>query len=943
MNLKLNAPYTKKEIITALKHMHPYKSPGPDGMSPVFFKKFWNIVGSDVLHFVLNFLNNGAFDIKSNFTHIVLIPKINKPVLVSQFRPISLCNVVYKLASKAISLRLRDTLPHIISESQSAFIPGRLITDNVLLAYEIHHHMRTKLSSKTGLMSIKLDMSKAFDRVEWIFLRQTLLALGYDLKFVDCIMRCVSSVSFSFLLNGCEFGSLKPDRGIRQGDPLSPYLFIICSEIFSCILQDLQKSNKLHGIAVSRSAPSISHLFFADDTLLLGHATIDEARYFRFAINLYEKISGQQINLDKSGIVFCESVNASLANTISSVLGIKIVEGHNKYLGLPSIAGRNKRELFAHIKDRIWRRIQGWNDRSLSKARKEILIKSVLQSIPVYAMSCFRLSVSLISDIHSMIGSYWWGSNPDKKKIHWVSWTSLTRAKTQGGLGFKDLRIFNLAMLGKQAWRLLTQPSSLLARVLQAKYYPSSSFMGARLGNRPSWTWRSIMEGRRLLLVGCRKQIYSGRTTRIWGDRWIPKPPSFTSSSTSDLLPRNSTVNMLFNASGNHWNTTLINRIFPEDEARLIQKLPVSLMAQNDKWTWHFSKSGKYTVKSAYHTILTHTTFFPESNSISSSSSGPDPIWKKLWKFKIPSRILHFAWRFLTDSLPSPSNLERRGIVNQHLCSLCRSTDSSLTHLFFLCPISANVWYIAGLSEVIHTFTHPVADIWARNLLSNSPSHVGEFFLALCNAIWYARNLQIFDDSSTQSHILVAGVSHMLHSFRAANSWPERDSLSHRSTIFDKAPRGTHIFFDGAMFHSREIVRHWNICSRFEKVILFMVWRKFREFPTPSLRNLLPCMEALLLTHHLQLNAASIIGDSVSVLLAAKKDADIEQACLSIFEDIWHFISSNQYVSLFWISRNFNSITHELAQFAKHSSSVTTSWEDTPNFLSHSMLDDFQQ
>ncbi|KAK6125621.1 hypothetical protein DH2020_040636 [Rehmannia glutinosa] len=195
--------------------------------------------------------------------------------------------------------------------------------------------------------------------------------------------------------------------------------------------------------------------------------------------------------------------------------------------------------------------------------------------------------------------SYWWGSTTENRKIHWASWRTLTTSKPLGGLGFKDLRIFNLAILGKQAWRLLTQPSSLLARVLQAKYYPGNSFMEAKLGHRPSWTWRSILEGRRILFVGCRKQIFSGRNTRIWGDRWIPKPPTFTPSLRHSTLPRDAPVSsLIIGNSDRYWNADLVRDTFTLDDARLILSLPLCAGNHNDRWVWHFTKNGKYSVKS---------------------------------------------------------------------------------------------------------------------------------------------------------------------------------------------------------------------------------------------------------------------------------------------------------------------------------------------------------
>ncbi|KAK6144535.1 hypothetical protein DH2020_021355 [Rehmannia glutinosa] len=164
--------------------------------------------------------------------------------------------------------------------------------------------MNTHKHGIIGHMSVKLDMSKAFDQVEWVFVLQVLSKLGFPSHFVSLIRTCISSSSFSFLLNGSQFGSLRPQRGLRQGDPLSPYLFILCFETFSLILQDLQAAGSLHGISISRNAPTLSHLFFADDTLLFGHATIQEAQTLQYAIKLYEDASGQRIDFEKSGILF---------------------------------------------------------------------------------------------------------------------------------------------------------------------------------------------------------------------------------------------------------------------------------------------------------------------------------------------------------------------------------------------------------------------------------------------------------------------------------------------------------------------------------------------------------------------------------------------------------------------------------------------------------------
>ena len=215
---------------------------------------------------MLNFLNSGIMLPETNYTHIILIPKIKSLERISDFRPISLCNVIYKIISKVLANRLKLILPSLISPSQSAFVPSWLITDNVLVAYETLHAMQSRRSGKRGYMALKLDVSKAYDRVEWSFLK----------GWIDRVMSCVTSSSFSVRINGKAYGNIRPSRGLRQGDLLSPYLFLLCAEGFSSMLAKAQEEGRLHGVAVCRRAPCISHLLFANDSLIFCKASQEE-------------------------------------------------------------------------------------------------------------------------------------------------------------------------------------------------------------------------------------------------------------------------------------------------------------------------------------------------------------------------------------------------------------------------------------------------------------------------------------------------------------------------------------------------------------------------------------------------------------------------------------------------------------------------------------------
>jgi hypothetical protein len=262
MNETLLQPFNELEIRTALFQMGPLKAPGPDGLNAGFFQKNWEVVGPEVSKTILSILNSGEISRDFNSTFIALIPKTKNPLNVTDFRPISLCNVIYKMVSKVLANRLKLILPHIISSTQSAFIPGRLITDNVLAAYETLHTMHANMWGRQGYMAVKIDMSKAYDRVEWEFLRSVMSNLGFDPRWIRLIMMCVTTANYEVLVNGIPAGRINPTRGIRQGDPISPYLFLICAEALSAMLTKADNEGVLRGVPSSKRGPRLNHLFF---------------------------------------------------------------------------------------------------------------------------------------------------------------------------------------------------------------------------------------------------------------------------------------------------------------------------------------------------------------------------------------------------------------------------------------------------------------------------------------------------------------------------------------------------------------------------------------------------------------------------------------------------------------------------------------------------------
>ncbi|GMI90408.1 hypothetical protein HRI_002710100 [Hibiscus trionum] len=261
-------------------------------------------------------------------------------------------------------------------------------------------------------------MSKAYDRVEWSFVSKILLKMGFALEWVSTIMDCVSSVSYFVVVNGEVGECFTPTRGLRQGDPLSPYLFLICNKGLSFLLRSAESCV---GSKVVRRAPKISHLFFADDSLIFGEAMSSGACILQALLGNYSDCSGQLINFKKSGIFFIACVLNDNKADVRRILGITSGFQPKKYLGLSVLIEQNKRKVFADLRDKTIERIVNSGSRTLSQGGKEVFIKVVLQAIPIYAMCCFLLPKTFRKDLEALIGWFWWQNSKEKKGIHWCS------------------------------------------------------------------------------------------------------------------------------------------------------------------------------------------------------------------------------------------------------------------------------------------------------------------------------------------------------------------------------------------------------------------------------------------------------------------------------------------------------------------------------------------
>lgn len=291
----LNLAVTRIEVRTAFFDMGPNKAPGPDGLPVFFFQKFWTLIGPTVTDFMLQIFETGVLPPTINDSLVCLIPKVEAPEHLSQFRPISLCNVIVKAISKVLANRLKPVMEKLMGSGQTSFIPGRSATDNIIAAQEFLHTVRHRKGNRAGFV-LKVDLEKAYERVSWSFLEEVLRVSGFGVTFRNLIMATITTTSLAVCWNGDALQPFRPSRGLRQGDPLSLYLFVLCMEVLGQLVLRSVTAGEWKPVAVSLGGPSVSHLFFADALLLYGEASFSQARLMEHTLATFCGISGQKVN-----------------------------------------------------------------------------------------------------------------------------------------------------------------------------------------------------------------------------------------------------------------------------------------------------------------------------------------------------------------------------------------------------------------------------------------------------------------------------------------------------------------------------------------------------------------------------------------------------------------------------------------------------------------------
>ncbi|KAK4384052.1 Retrovirus-related Pol polyprotein from type-2 retrotransposable element R2DM [Sesamum angolense] len=485
------------------------QSPWTDGFSSGFFKAAWPVVGGEVSNAIIDFFKTGRLLKQLNATLLTLIPKRNY-------------GVTHKPNTKC-------------------FVPGRLICDNVLLAQEFFSgYNQCRLPPRCAL---KVDLRKAYDTVEWDFLIATLRMFGFPAIFIRWIEECVTSAHYSVVVNGGVHGFFSGARGLRQGDPMSPYLFVLVMEVLHMILQQLIEQDGEFQYHWRCQELNLFQLSFADDLLLLCKADVRSVNLFRQGLDRFATLSGLKTNPQKSQLIISKAVSG-IRDALLATLGFQEGQLPVRYLGLPLILARLSITDCQPLLQKIDSRIKGWEGVQLSFAGRVQLIKSVLISFEVYWATAFILPKGIIKEMMKRLRTFLW-KGTTASGYPKVSWEAVCRPIEEGGLGIKDMLALNRALMSKHLWAVIKQDrtSIWVDWIIQVRLRDCSIWTVKE--NKGAWGWRKMLSLRQSLMAHIHYRVGNGDSVSLWHDPWhplgplisrFPRGPQLTSTGLLDKL-----------------------------------------------------------------------------------------------------------------------------------------------------------------------------------------------------------------------------------------------------------------------------------------------------------------------------------------------------------------------------------------------------------------------
>ncbi|KAJ0749948.1 putative RNA-directed DNA polymerase [Helianthus annuus] len=755
-------PFLEQEIKEAVFECGDEKAPGPDGMNFRFIKHFWNIFKDDFRRIFDWFYNTGEITLGSGASFIALVPKVKDPVSLVNYRPINLVGVISKTISKVLANRLRSVLDGVISENQSAFLKGRFILDGPLIVNELISWIKKK---KDKAFILKIDFDKAYDNVNWNFVVNILRQMDFHDKWCSWIMGILKSANSSVLVNGSPTFTFKCEKGMRQGDPLSPFLFLVVMEALSVMVIKAINGGIIKGISTPSNGPNISHLLYADDAIVMGEWSRGELINVVRILRCFFICSGLRINIGKS-YLFGIGVGLVDIEEMANLIGCKFDCPPFNYLGLKVGANMNRISNWSPVIESFRARLAKWKSHFLSIGGRVVLIKSVMESLPSFYFSLYKAPKKIILDLEAMIKKFLWGGSGEEKKMHWVAWEKVSRPKNHGGLGLSKLEVINNSLLTKWGWRFKTEENNLWKKIIIALHSSRSGWECIPYRKTLSGVWNNIakifvktkVEGRPIgyFMKGF---IGNGEGVAFWHDVWILDEPlkvTFPELYRLEADKRTTVANRLISQDNEDryswsWNSVLSDPglVAKLDQLKVLLN-SVHISSGKDRWKWTADEDGEFSVKSVKYLLI--------RNQSQEDSFVLD------WCSWVPAKVNIHSWRMELNKVATAEALRRRNVgLSDPGCSLCRSDVETADHLFIACYITSNIWNaISNWCRIPNIYAFSIRDLLTYHSDSRLPEKKKEaihgIIMVTCWIIWRARNKVRFSNGSVCINSLISEI-----------------------------------------------------------------------------------------------------------------------------------------------------------------------------------------
>ncbi|XP_026378634.1 uncharacterized protein LOC113273080 [Papaver somniferum] len=726
---RMDAIPTLDEFKEAVFNLGADSAPGPDGFSGCFYRHCWEIIQQDLYNATIYCWTVKVIPQGTNSSLLILIAKVKGANTLNNFRPIGLSNFFFKIFTKILATRLGSVLDNLVSEEQVALMKGRNIHENISVASEMVNDIKTK--RKDGNVGLKLDITQAFDTVSWSFVLEVFRRYGFSDNWCSWILSILNSARIYILLNGNPEGFFKINRGLRQGDPLSPLIFVLIEDVLSRNLTKLFLEKKMTPM-LSKRGISPTHLFFADDIMIFCKGNMKSLNNLLVLLGKYQAASGQSVFRHKSKVYYGGG-SLSRCRTITDLLDMSVTTFPDRYLGVQIMLGAVRYRHISNVIDKIKNQLAVWKGKLLSFQDRIVLINSVIASYTIHNMAVYKWPKKFIQQAERVIRNFLWSGDAEIARKFVVGFPKVCCPLKEGGLGITSMETTNRAMLMKLWWSIRSSQKK-WARFLWAKYtytcgrlkrygVKSSIFPGIKVV-------QNLVDNNTKVLLG------DGRSTSLYYDVW------YGTQSIADIL-------------GNHELdfSTKVSDILIDNALHLqgvhgqvlmnagveASNMPV-LRGGVDCRVWMHDLHGVFTVKSAKELIRKKYTVLEDFGLLRRKSNHP--------------KLAAQNWKLCREACATSDKIRSRFKVElSNRCYLCKCEEESLYHILWTCSYATQVWeWIAGIFSL-----QPHFNIVDAYKVSKGRSRITKdlwllSILVVRAELWHARNLEYFENKSISIH-----------------------------------------------------------------------------------------------------------------------------------------------------------------------------------------------